>query len=111
MRTEKSTLVAVVSVLFTLLLATGAPAGQSECDKLASLPINNTTITSTEYVLPAGSMLGYCEVKATVLPETDVAVRLPDNWLSVASQRLASDFLLETSTHYRDRSDEHKTLH
>ena len=81
MRMEKATLLAVVLVLSALLLATGAPAGQSECDELASFPINNTTITSTEYVLPAGSMPGYCEVKATVLPETDVAVRLPDNWL------------------------------
>jgi feruloyl esterase len=81
MRTEKVTLVAVVSVLSTLLLATGAPAGQSDCDEIASLLINNTTITSTNYVFPAGDLPGYCEVTATVSPETDVMVRLPDNWL------------------------------
>jgi feruloyl esterase len=81
MRSGKVALVAVVLVLSTLLLATGAPAGQVECDNLISLVILNTTITSTTYVAPAGNLPGYCEVNATVSPQTDVKVRLPDNWL------------------------------
>lgn len=81
MRSDKVTLVAVVLVLSTILLATGAPADQSKCNQLISLVIRNTTITSTNYVTPTGELPAYCEVKATVFPETDVAVRLPDNWL------------------------------
>jgi len=81
MRMEKLTLLATVLVLSTVLLATGAPAGQSECDGLAALTILNTEITSTTYVPAAPGLPGYCEVRATVMHETDVAVRLPDNWL------------------------------
>jgi feruloyl esterase len=41
--------------------------------------IRNTTITSATYVTSAGG--NYCEVAATVAPQHDVLVRLPDKWL------------------------------
>ena len=81
MKKKMVSLAAGILVLSSLLLATAAPAGVVECEDLASLEILNTTITRTAYVPPAGELPGYCEVMATVMPQTDVAVRLPDNWL------------------------------
>lgn len=81
MRMGKLTMLATVLMLSMLLLASGASAGTTECVALFEVDIRNTTITSAAYVPPFGNFPGYCEVTATVAPETDVAVRLPDNWL------------------------------
>jgi feruloyl esterase len=58
-------------------------AGPSDCSALQADPsrvgmIRNTTITSATYVTSRTG--NYCEVAATVAPEHDVLVRLPDNW-------------------------------
>jgi hypothetical protein len=57
---------------------TTAPA--IACMALLHLALPNTVITSAVPVLPQGSTPGYCRVLATVTPETDIEVRLPDNW-------------------------------
>ena len=45
-----------------------------------SLQIPNTTVTGAVYVTsPSGN---YCQVNATVVPEHDVQINLPDNWKS-----------------------------
>jgi feruloyl esterase len=58
-------------------------AGPSDCSALLADPnrvgvIRNTTISSATYVTSGTG--NYCEVVATVAPEHDVLVRLPDNW-------------------------------
>jgi feruloyl esterase len=82
MSKEKVTLVAAVLFFSTLLLATAATAGpgSTSCTDLKSLTIRNTTVMSATYIPPSGGEPGYCEVMATVEPQTDVAVRLPDEW-------------------------------
>lgn len=55
-----------------------AAAGPSACASLGAVAIPNTTITSATYVADAGG--NYCQVAATVAPEHDVQVRLPDLW-------------------------------
>lgn len=81
MKKKMVTLAAGTLVLSTLLLATAAHAGPVGCEDLALLEIRNTKITGATYVPSAGELPGYCEVLATVPPQTDVAVRLPDDWL------------------------------
>lgn len=54
-------------------------AGSAACAALASTSIPNTTVTSVTYATTA-SGAGYCQVNATVAPEHDVQVRLPDLW-------------------------------
>jgi feruloyl esterase len=63
-----------------LLLASPAHAapGAAACAALAGQQIANTTITGAQYVTAAGG--NYCEVSATVVPQTDIKVRLPDSW-------------------------------
>jgi feruloyl esterase len=59
--------------------AVGAP-GAATCTASLGLKIPNTTITGAAYVTsPSGN---YCQVNATVAPEHDVQVNLPDNWKS-----------------------------
>lgn len=70
-----------MSVAFLATAAVAGPGDNSSCADLASLAINNTTVTRAEYVPPNGTVPGYCEVEATVGPQTDVKVRLPDLWL------------------------------
>ncbi len=70
-----------VAACAVLLCATfnvvGAP-GAATCAALPSLTIPNTTITGAVYLTsPSGN---YCQVNATVAPEHDVQVNLPDNW-------------------------------
>ena len=45
-----------------------------------SLSIPNTTITSATLVPATGSTPAYCNVLATVAPQTDIQVQLPTNW-------------------------------
>ncbi len=59
--------------------ATGAP-GAATCAAQLGVKIPNTTITGAVYMTsPSGN---YCQVSATVAPEHDVQVNLPDNWKS-----------------------------
>lgn len=57
--------------------------GPSTCQPLMAVKIPNTTITSAAYVATNNGS-GYCEVKgevkATVAPQHDVQLRLPDMW-------------------------------
>ena len=72
---------AVVSAV-TLCAATqafGAP-GAATCAASLGVKIPNTTITGAAYLTsPSGK---YCQVNATVAPEHDVQINLPDNWKS-----------------------------
>ena len=50
------------------------------CSALAHLTLPHTTITSTTSVAATDTAPGYCRVLATVQPETDIELRLPDRW-------------------------------
>jgi feruloyl esterase len=50
------------------------------CLALAALSLPNTVVTSASAVPAQGTAPGYCRVLATVEPETDIEVRLPDGW-------------------------------
>ena len=67
------------TALFASNLLAG-PGDLASCTNLTSLQIPNTTIMSAVYVAPTSALPGYCQVLATVLPQTDIEVRLPDNW-------------------------------
>jgi len=56
------------------------PGDLASCTNLVNLQLPNTTFTLAQYVPPANGIPGYCQVKATVAPQTDVEVRLPDVW-------------------------------
>lgn len=56
-------------------------ASPAECAALQAVAVPNTTITSASYVTPTTGA-SYCQVNATVAPEHDVQVRLPDDWKS-----------------------------
>jgi feruloyl esterase len=56
------------------------PGDLLSCLNLANIKLPNTTFTLAQYVPPANGIPGYCQVKATVTPQTDVEVRLPDVW-------------------------------
>ncbi len=60
--------------------ATAGPGDIASCQALTALVIPNTTMTSAVYVAPTSALPGYCDLKATVAPQTDVEVRLPDNY-------------------------------
>jgi len=74
-----STIAGLVACLFTSNLVAG-PGDLASCTGLTSLHIPNTTITLATYVVPTSALPGYCRVLATVAPQTDVEVRLPDGW-------------------------------
>jgi feruloyl esterase len=56
---------------------TGTPV---PCVDLMQLALPETVVTSTVVVPAQGSNPAYCQVFATVSPETDIEVRLPDSW-------------------------------
>ncbi len=63
-----------------LALHAMAAPGAAACNAMKNLVIPNATITGAIYTTsPAGS---YCQVSATVAPEHDLQVVLPDNWKS-----------------------------
>jgi feruloyl esterase len=76
MMSVSRTVAALVSGLFALSVS----ATPGSCTNLATLQVPNATITSAVYVPAANGLPGYCDVKATVAPQTDVEVRLPDVW-------------------------------
>jgi hypothetical protein len=55
-------------------------SGNVPCAALIQLSLPNTVMTSAETVAEQGSTPGYCRVLATVAPETDIEIRLPDRW-------------------------------
>ena len=66
-----------LAAMFIGANASAAP-GAAGCAALTAVTVPNTTIGSANYVTsPAGH---YCEVAATVAPQHDVLVRLPDVW-------------------------------
>jgi feruloyl esterase len=50
------------------------------CKSLFGLLLNDGLITNAVDVPAAGAIPGYCRVLATVEPETDIELRLPENW-------------------------------
>ena len=50
------------------------------CVSLSQLDLPDTVITGAVVVPAQGSVPSYCRVLATVAPETDIEVRLPDRW-------------------------------
>jgi feruloyl esterase len=70
----------IASIALAVPLAYAAPGDISSCSNLSKLLISNTSITSAVYVPAAGTVPGYCEVNATVAPQTDITVRMPDVW-------------------------------
>ena len=69
-----------VPALASALFASSVSATPGSCTNLTTLQIPNTTITSAVYVPAGAGVPGYCDVSATVTPQTDVEVRLPDVW-------------------------------
>jgi feruloyl esterase len=76
MLSVSTTVVALVSGL----LGSSASATPDVCTSLTTLQVPNTTITSSVYVPGGNGLPGYCDFTATVAPQTDVEVRLPDVW-------------------------------
>ena len=68
---------ACIAVSSASLHAMAAP-GAAACGALKATAIANTTVTSATYMTSAAG--NYCLVAATVAPEHDVQVVLPDNW-------------------------------
>ena len=68
---------AFVTALGAAFQAASAP-GAATCAAQVGVKIPNTTITGAVYVTSASG--NYCQVNATVAPEHDVQVNLPDNW-------------------------------
>src|SRR3974390_1639469 len=54
-------------------------ASPGNCGNLASLKLPNTMVTAT-YVAQSATTPGYCDVRATVSPQTDIEIWLPDRW-------------------------------
>src|SRR4029450_6648660 len=71
---------AMAITLMSVATQTNA-AGAADCAALQGVVVANTTITSATYVTPTTGA-SYCQVNATVAPEHDVQVRLPDIWKS-----------------------------
>ena len=65
---------------FVAANSSAGPGDLASCTSLASLQIPNTTITLATFVAPTATLPGYCRVLATVAPQTDIEVRLPDNY-------------------------------
>lgn len=68
------------SLLTTTVLGAGHAFATTPCAGLTSLSIPNTTITSATVVPAAGTTPSYCNVLATVAPQTDIQIKLPTNW-------------------------------
>lgn len=77
-RRKNPTAAAALHVLGMVGAALLLDDGAAGCAALSGTNIRDTTISSAQYITsPFGH---YCEVAATVVPEHDVKVRLPDNW-------------------------------
>jgi Tannase and feruloyl esterase len=80
----RGTILSRLAFTASLLTATALSANQAfattPCVGLVSLSIPNTTITSATMVPASGPTPAYCNVLATVAPQTDIQVQLPTNW-------------------------------
>ncbi len=86
---EKVRVVAAPIVIALLAASTGNATGIEHrkprlpaipCPALGDLVIPDAVITSAVDVAASGSVPAYCRVLATVAPETDIEVRLPQSW-------------------------------
>jgi feruloyl esterase len=68
------------SLLTTTVLGASQAFATTPCAGLTSLSIPNTTIISATMVPANGPTPAYCNVLATVAPQTDIQVQLPTNW-------------------------------
>ena len=76
-----STALALAGSLLTMTVLGASQAfATTPCTGLGSLSIPNTTITGVTMVPAAGSTPAFCNVFATVAPQTDIQVQLPTNW-------------------------------
>lgn len=92
------------------LLALGwtdhATAGQTACERLKSVGIEQTTITATQWVGAANGLPAYCEITATVAPVAQSRIgmvyRLPEGWngkvLGLGGGAWAGNIALPTAT-------------
>jgi hypothetical protein len=60
--------------------STGPQSPVVPCTALVQLALPETVITTAVVVPPEAAVPGYCRVLATVAPETDIELRLPDSW-------------------------------
>jgi hypothetical protein len=81
----------VTSATLVSLLAIGVPPADAAdapgtrlpavaCHTLTSLDLPGASIASATVVAEAGATPAYCRVIATVAPETDIELRLPEVW-------------------------------
>lgn len=70
----------VGALLATTSLGASQALASTPCAGLTALKIPNTTITSATAVPAAGTTPAYCNVLATVAPQTDIQLRLPVKW-------------------------------
>jgi feruloyl esterase len=68
------------SLLTTTVLGASQGFATTPCAGLTSLSIPNTTIISATMVPANSPTPAYCNVLATVAPQTDIQVQLPTNW-------------------------------
>ncbi len=67
-------------LMITVAMKISPAAALTSCPALASLSIPNATITSATLVSASGTTPAYCNVLATVAPQTEIQVQLPSNW-------------------------------
>jgi len=89
METTRST-VWIVTACIAMLAPVTTPAHTTKhdtaspiplpCTALSALALPGTIITTAEVVPATDTTPAYCRVLATVDPETDIEVRLPDDW-------------------------------
>jgi feruloyl esterase len=72
--------IALVALTLAVPRVHAGPVDISSCTNLKNLSLSNTTVNTAVYVSPAGAVPGYCEINATVAPQTDITVRMPDLW-------------------------------
>ena len=71
---------AVAGLALATQWAHAGPGDVASCTALKNLALNNTVVNTAVYVAPSTGVPGYCEVNATVGPQTDITVRMPDLW-------------------------------
>ncbi len=79
MKVQKRPLVIIVIALAIMLYGVIAFADVS-CSDLALQPYGGATINSAALIAADGDTPAYCKVTATAGLQTDIEVRLPNNW-------------------------------
>jgi feruloyl esterase len=75
-----TTIGSAIAAALTLVTFDAAPGLAASCASLASLSLPNTVVTSATKVAATTTTPAFCNVFATVAPQTDIQVQLPDNW-------------------------------